>query len=113
MFSKVAVAFIAATALSALVVASPTPGGVSASSCSTGSLQCCNQVQSADSLGVSTLLGLLGVVLQDLNILVGVSCSPISVVGVGSGNACSSNAVCCDNNNVGGLLSVGCLPLNL
>ncbi|KAI0643532.1 fungal hydrophobin [Trametes meyenii] len=113
MFSKLAVAFTAATALSTMVVASPTPGGAGAGSCSTGSLQCCNQVQSANSLGVSTLLGLLGVVLQDLDILVGVSCSPINVVGVGSGNACSSNAVCCDNNNVGGLLSVGCLPVSL
>ncbi|KAI0371976.1 hypothetical protein BV20DRAFT_941118, partial [Pilatotrama ljubarskyi] len=59
------------------------------------------------------LLGLLGIVLGDITGLIGLGCSPISVVGVGSGNACSANAVCCENNSVGGLLSIGCLPIEL
>ncbi|EIW52215.1 fungal hydrophobin [Trametes versicolor FP-101664 SS1] len=107
MFAKTTAVFTAFTALAILAVASPTP---QAGSCSTGALQCCNSVQSADSLGIAPILAAIGVILQDINIPIGVTCSPISVVGVGSGNACSSNAVCCENNSFGGLLSIGCLP---
>ncbi|KAI0646336.1 fungal hydrophobin-domain-containing protein [Trametes meyenii] len=89
------------------------PTGGSGSSCSTGPIQCCNSVQSSDSAGVGAILGLLGVVLEGVTGLVGLGCSPISVVGVGSGNACSAQTVCCQNNAVGGLLSVGCLPIVL
>ena len=46
------------------------------------------------------MLGLLGIVLGDITGLLGLGCSPITVVGVGSGNACSANAVCCTNNDV-------------
>ncbi|KAH9850882.1 fungal hydrophobin-domain-containing protein [Lenzites betulinus] len=83
------------------------------SSCSTGAIQCCESVQSANSAAVSPILGLLGVVLQDLNVPVGLTCSPISVVGVGGSNACSANTVCCENNSFGGLISIGCLPVEL
>ena len=34
-----------------------------------------------------------------INALLGVGCSPISVIGVG-GNSCSANPVCCTNNAV-------------
>ena len=52
----------------------------------TGPIQCCNSVQSAKSSGlVAQLLKLLGVVLADLNVDVGVTCSPISVAGIGNG----------------------------
>ncbi|KAI0674335.1 fungal hydrophobin-domain-containing protein [Trametes maxima] len=91
----------------------PAPTGGSGSTCSTGPVQCCNSVTSSSDASVSGLLGLLGVVLGGVESLVGLGCSPISVVGVGSGNACSSNVVCCQNNAVGGLISVGCLPISL
>ena len=54
------------------------------SQCNTGSLQCCNSVQSASSSGVPGLLGLLGIVLQDLNVLVGLTCSPLDILGLGN-----------------------------
>ena len=54
----------------------------------------------SNSASGNLLLGLLGIVLGDITGLIGLNCSPLSVVGVGSGNACSANAVCCTNNNV-------------
>ncbi|KAF5393175.1 hypothetical protein D9757_001292 [Collybiopsis confluens] len=105
-------AFVSA-ALASLAVATPTPrGGEPASSCSTGPVQCCNSVQSASSSVVGLLLGLLGIVLSDLNVDVGLTCSPISVVGVGS-SGCSAQAVCCQDNSHGGLISIGCVPVQL
>ncbi|KAI0628863.1 hypothetical protein C8Q77DRAFT_1161891 [Trametes polyzona] len=53
----------------------------------------------AGSQSASALLGLLGIVVQDVNVLVGLNCSPISVIGVGTGDACSGTAVCCEDNS--------------
>ncbi|KAI0737146.1 hydrophobin [Daedaleopsis nitida] len=97
--------------LAILAVATPTPAP--AASCSTGAIQCCDSVQPASSKAVAPILAGLGVVIQDVNALVGLTCSPINVVGVGSGNSCSANTVCCDNNSFGGLISIGCLPVTL
>ena len=62
--------------------------------------QCCESVQKASDPAVAATLKSIGVVVQDANVPVGLTCSPITVIGVGSGNACSSNVVCCQNNNV-------------
>ncbi|KAI0350766.1 fungal hydrophobin [Trametes cingulata] len=117
MFSKLATAFTAFTALAILAAATPAPNDSALearqSGCATGTLQCCNSVQSADSAAIAPILAALGVVLQDVNVPVGLTCSPISVVGVGDANACSANTVCCDDNSFGGLLSIGCLPASL
>ena len=68
--------FAAVASLAVLAVATPTPG---AEQCNTGDLQCCQSVQSSSNSLVSTLLGLLGVVLGGVNVPIGVTCSPISV----------------------------------
>ncbi|KAI0777709.1 fungal hydrophobin-domain-containing protein [Trametes elegans] len=96
-----------------VTVTAPASTPSSASSCSTGPIQCCNQVQSASDPATSILLGLLGIVLDGVDALVGLNCSPITVIGVGSGGNCNANAVCCQNNNVGGLISIGCVPVIL
>ena len=49
---------------------------------------------------MSELFGLLGVVVQDIGASVGLGCTPISVIGVGSATSCSAEPVCCQNNNV-------------
>ncbi|KAJ3759252.1 hydrophobin 2 [Lentinula raphanica] len=107
-------AFVSAI-LATLAVATPTPESRDepASSCSTGDLQCCNSVQPATSTAASSLLALLGIVLQDVNVAVGITCSPIDVIGVLNGNDCNAQAVCCTNNNYGGLVSLGCVPVQL
>nr|AGC26951.1 hydrophobin [Polyporus umbellatus] len=95
------------------LLAAATPVARDGGNCSTGSVQCCNSVHDSKETAVSTLLGLLGVSLEGITGSVGLGCSPLSVIGVGSGSSCSSDVVCCQNNNVGGLLSVGCIPVEL
>ena len=53
----------------------------------------------ADSVAGAAILSVLGVVVQDVTAKIGLECSPISAVGVGSGNTCSSQPVCCENNS--------------
>lgn len=72
------------SALAILAVATPAPA---ADACDTGALQCCQSVQPGGSPAVAPILKSIGVVVQDVNIPVGVTCSPISVVGVGSGSS--------------------------
>ncbi|TRM66679.1 fungal hydrophobin-domain-containing protein [Schizophyllum amplum] len=76
--------------------------------CTTGDQQCCNQVTSASDHSATTLLGLLGIVLEDLNVLVGLGCT--SVLGGGS---CNSQIVCCENNSWHGLINIGCTPIDI
>ncbi|KAI0628322.1 fungal hydrophobin-domain-containing protein [Trametes polyzona] len=115
MFAKLTAAFFTFAILAVATTASPNGfgGGGGAGSCSSGALQCCQSVDSANSAAVAPILSALGIVLQDLNVPVGLTCSPISVVGVGGSDACSANAVCCQDNSFGGLISIGCLPVSL
>ncbi|KAF5384457.1 hypothetical protein D9757_014004 [Collybiopsis confluens] len=100
-------AFVTA-AIASLAAASPAPRDT----CSTGPVQCCNQYSTTSDPTIASLAGLLGIALPAINVAVGLLCSPLSVVGVGGG-ACSTQAVCCQNNAAGGLLSIGCLPIQL
>ncbi|OSD02172.1 hydrophobin 1 [Trametes coccinea BRFM310] len=104
---------VIALAISALpLLAAATPLEARAD-CSTGNLQCCDSTESAGSAAGAALLGLLGIVVQDLNVLLGVNCSPITVIGVGTGSSCSAQTVCCEDNSHGGLVSIGCVPVSL
>ncbi|KAH9850892.1 hydrophobin [Lenzites betulinus] len=99
--------------LSALaILAAATPAPATGGSCDTGSIQCCQSVEPASSASAANLLKTLGVVLQDVNVPIGLTCSPVSVVGVGGSDACSANTVCCENNSFGGILAIGCLPVS-
>ncbi|KAE9407610.1 fungal hydrophobin [Gymnopus androsaceus JB14] len=94
-------AFVSA-ALATLAVATPTLRGEPASSCSTGPVHA----------AATEELDVLGIVLQDLDVLVGLTCSPITVIGA-SGGSCSAQAVCCQDNSHGTLISIGCVPVTL
>ncbi|KAJ3980141.1 fungal hydrophobin [Lentinula detonsa] len=94
------------------VTAPATTTTVTASQCTTGDLQCCDSTETAGSAAGAALLGLLGVVVQDVDVLLGLTCDPITVIGVGS-SGCSSNVVCCEDNSWGGLVSIGCVPVIL
>ena len=70
-----------------VTVTSTAPGATvtSSSECDTGALQCCNSVQTvANDAALSVILALVGAVVQNVNVPVGLTCSPITVVGTGS-----------------------------
>ncbi|KAH9923487.1 uncharacterized protein B0H18DRAFT_1212203 [Fomitopsis serialis] len=54
------------------------------------------------SSGISPILGLLGVVVQGLDGLVGIRCNPVVV-----GEDCNNTPMCCEENGIGNLISVG------
>ncbi|KIK80548.1 hypothetical protein PAXRUDRAFT_833459 [Paxillus rubicundulus Ve08.2h10] len=99
----------AVASLAALAIA----GAVPTSQCNTGSMQCCNNVQSASSL--NQLFSYFGVIdaLAGVTGNVGTDCTPITVVGTGSGADCTAQPVCCTDNQFNGLVNVGCTPINL
>jgi len=99
MFSKLAL--FAAASMAIFVAAAPTPDGGIKNSCNTGSVQCCTcnltlylesiwrallgqSLYEEDSNEVTILKALLGVEVP-VNALVGVQCSPITVIGAGKG----------------------------
>ncbi|KAH8111659.1 hydrophobin 2 [Phellopilus nigrolimitatus] len=88
------------------------PTSTPTSQCNTGPIQCCQTVEPASSSSASSLLGLLGIVLGNLNVPVGLTCSPLSVIGVGS-NSCDASPVCCENNSFNGVIAIGCVPINI
>ncbi|KAI9069428.1 hydrophobin 2 [Trametes sanguinea] len=108
MFSRAIALAIAAAPL--LATATPLEAR---QTCSTGAIQCCETTTTANSAAASAILGLLGVVVQDVTAIVGLNCSPVNVVGVGGSNACQAQAVCCEDNSHGSLISIGCLPVSL
>ncbi|KAI0738059.1 fungal hydrophobin-domain-containing protein [Daedaleopsis nitida] len=85
------------------------------SSCSTGTALCCKEVYpDADDPPASPMLSALAEILvQDINPAIGVTCTPITGVGVGGSAGCSAKTVCCENNSFGGVIAVGCLPVEL
>ncbi|KAF5389710.1 hypothetical protein D9757_005965 [Collybiopsis confluens] len=93
--------------LATIVAAIPSPRAIPASSCFT-SLLCCNTVERASDPPIPTLLALLGIVLQDQNVLVGLTCTPISPL---DSNPCPAGIiVCCDDNNFAATPSLGGIP---
>ncbi|KAI0764922.1 hydrophobin [Fomes fomentarius] len=67
----------------------------------------------SDSPAAAKIIALLGIDLKGVVTQVGLTCSPINVIGVGSGNSCSAKTVCCQNNSYGGAISIGCVPVSL
>ncbi|KAF6756253.1 hydrophobin-251 [Ephemerocybe angulata] len=108
---------ITALALASVAVAVPTggpilPPPIPASQCNTGPVQCCNSVQSAGDPSLAALFALLGISVTDVNAIVGLTCTPISVIAL-PGNSCSAQPVCCTNNTFNGVVALGCTPVNL
>ncbi|KAL4068477.1 hydrophobin [Scleroderma yunnanense] len=107
MFARV----FAVASLALLAVANPIARG---GSCSNGSISCCQQTQEASTFFNQLLAGnVLANVGASVSGLVGLQCSPITAVGLGSGCQANQQSVCCDKNNFNGLINVGCTPINI
>jgi len=117
MFAKVALVALASSALAAATTTiscsppKPTPEPIS--QCNTGDAQCCTSTTQATSPAATNLLGLLGIVVQGVDVLVGLGCTPITVIGIGQGANCAQQPVCCQNNEFKGLINIGCTPISL
>ncbi|KAF5328379.1 hypothetical protein D9619_013267 [Psilocybe cf. subviscida] len=100
-------------AIATLAAATPTKRDNSPNNqCNTGKMQCCESVQPADSAQATSLLGLVGTVVHDVSAMVGITCSPISGVGIG-GNSCTAQPTCCTGNSFDGVIVIGCSPINI
>ncbi|KAF8166929.1 hypothetical protein K438DRAFT_1983976 [Mycena galopus ATCC 62051] len=73
--------------------------------------QCCASTVPSSSTAASAVAALLGLDLTGLDVLVGLSCSPITLVG----NNCGSTTVTCDAPDAawGGLIAINCIPVTL
>jgi len=98
-------------------VAAAVPGALEArtdtSQCNTGSMNCCAFTQTSTPTTLNYFSGLLGLALPTVTGLLGLGCSPITAIGLGTGATCTQQPVCCTNNNFNGLINLGCSPINL
>ncbi|KAL4076447.1 fungal hydrophobin-domain-containing protein [Scleroderma yunnanense] len=113
MFIRASSLLLPVVALSSVVAAAPAAIAARDNSCSSGTLQCCNTVMDSTSSSAGVLAGLLGIVSPLLGPLMGVNCSPITGVGVGTGANCVQQTVCCQNTQFNGLINIGCIAINI
>ncbi|KAG7441378.1 hydrophobin [Guyanagaster necrorhizus] len=111
MFARLSAFSFTLLALPIFASATVLPRGGS-SGCTSGTLECCSSVQDPSSNAVQTVLADVGVDVGDITVPVGLTCDPITVIGVGS-NQCSSQAACCTGENYNGLAVLGCIPVNV
>ncbi|PPQ78639.1 hypothetical protein CVT25_010603 [Psilocybe cyanescens] len=114
MFSRTSLVALVALPLLATANAVPRGAGEPSGQCNTGSLQCCNNVGTASTLlaNVVGAAGLLAGFVGPVEAVLGINCTPISVIGIG-GNSCTAQPVCCTGNTFNGVVNVGCSPINL
>ncbi|KAF5315635.1 hypothetical protein D9611_004970 [Ephemerocybe angulata] len=111
MFARVTAATIALALALPMAIASPTPLEARTDQCSTGPVQCCQTTHTVGSSGIGSLVGGLALV-GSVGDLIGLTCSPLTLIGV-SGNSCTGQTVCCNNNNFNGVVALGCTPVNV
>ncbi|KAI6115104.1 hydrophobin-3 precursor [Pisolithus croceorrhizus] len=81
--------------------------------CNTGAIQCCQSLQQADQS--ASLVQKCGLTVAEAAAqgLVGVNCSPLTVVGTGSGCQASAQTACCKNVYFNGGVNIGCSAINV
>ncbi|KAJ6603755.1 hypothetical protein B0H10DRAFT_1957731 [Mycena sp. CBHHK59/15] len=107
MFSKLSV--IVTSVLVTLAAATPARRTTTPPVTTPTSPQCCNSVVPSSSSAASAVAALLGLDVSSLNVPIGLSCSPITVVG----NNCGSTTVVCDapQQEWNGLIAINCIPI--
>ncbi|KAH7912638.1 fungal hydrophobin [Hygrophoropsis aurantiaca] len=81
--------------------------------CNTGSAKCCDSTQTATEAENSGLLSSVGLNLGDVTGLLGVNCDPLDILALGASCNANQEPVCCTGNTFGGLVTVGCSPINI
>jgi len=114
MFSKLAL--LAAASMVVFVaaapgVAPPTTYNIIENSCNSGAVQCCDQQFDSNSDETSLLAGIVGADIAPITAQAGVTCTPVTGIGA-SGTSCSTQPVCCEDNNFYGFVAFGCNPVN-
>ncbi|KAJ7271477.1 fungal hydrophobin [Mycena rebaudengoi] len=107
MFSKLSIAVT--SVLITLAAATPTARNVVPPVTTPNTPLCCESVVSSASAAASAVGAVLGLDLTGLNVDVGLSCSPITVIG----NNCGGTSVTCDapEEQWGGLIAINCIPI--
>ncbi|KAG6902364.1 hypothetical protein C0995_000926 [Termitomyces sp. Mi166 len=98
-------------------IAVPTDGystsDSTAPSCSSGEVMCCDDATKAGPASAGSILGtLLGASLGSLTVPLSVKCIPVTGIGA-DGESCAAQTACCEHNNINGLVSVACTPINV
>ncbi|KAF9234090.1 hydrophobin [Melanogaster broomeanus] len=91
-------------------VATASPSLEARDECNTGSISCCNNTYTSTDPTLTSLAGLLGIVLPDVSGLFALGCTPLIL---GTGASCTQQPVCCTGNTFNGLINVGCTPINI
>ncbi|KZT70587.1 fungal hydrophobin [Daedalea quercina L-15889] len=114
-FTRLLVAAALATAAFAgeepttTVTVTATPTATSVSQCNvSGGAQCCQTTTTAGSSAGAAALALVALVVEDLEEVIGIECSPLTI-----GQSCSYSPVCCEENGIGDLISIGCINVIL
>ncbi|PPQ89208.1 hypothetical protein CVT25_001277 [Psilocybe cyanescens] len=95
MFARASTLVLALPLLAAASAVPRTDGP--SNQCNTGTIQCCNTVLQSNTTSTNLILGLLGIVLSPVTGLLGLSCTPLSVLAI-AGNSCTAQSVCCTGN---------------
>ncbi|KAJ7036448.1 hydrophobin [Mycena alexandri] len=106
MFSKLSVAVASVLVTLAAATGTPPPPVTCPSS-----PQCCSSVVPASSSAASLVAAVVGLDLTGILVDVGLSCSPVTIVG----NNCGSTTVICQAPKAewGGLIAINCIPITL
>ncbi|KAF8836399.1 hydrophobin [Paxillus ammoniavirescens] len=81
--------------------------------CDTGSPMCCDSTSTNDPAKLASLSESLGIALPSITGLIGLTCTPITGLGTGTGAVCTQKPVCCTDNDYNGVVNLGCSPLDL
>ncbi|KAI9460674.1 hydrophobin 2 [Boletus coccyginus] len=115
MFIRLSTILFSVVALASVTNAAPAePEARQISQCNTGSIHCCDTIYPSSSTFVTGLFGLLGLPpVSGGSSQVGISCSPTTVAGSGTGSSCTQQPVCCTGNNFNGIINLGCSPITI
>ncbi|KAF9037128.1 fungal hydrophobin-domain-containing protein [Panaeolus papilionaceus] len=103
---------LAAATTTVTVTYAPHPLPVPYSQCPTGWAQCCSSVELPSGPQASLLLGLLDLAVTPYWALVGITCTPVTIIGI-SPSSCTAQILCCEHNDYNGILAIGCAPMDI